>query len=115
MTEIRQLTLGQRIRAERVRARRRAEELAAAEAARAAAERTDDPEPRPSASRPEADDAAPPRPDLAFQAQLSAETRRGLRAGYEVRGAARRTYLGNEYAGPADRRARKGRLLRASV
>lgn len=115
MTEIRPLTAGQRIRAERARARRRAEELAVAEAARAAAGRTDGPDSRREAPRPEADDAAPPRPDLAFHAQLNAEARRGLRAGYEIRGAARRTYLGNEYAGAADRRARTGRLLRASV
>lgn len=114
MTEVRPLSLGQRIRAERARARRRAEEPAGAEAAPGAGPRAADGDKREAPSR-ESDDAVPPRPDLALHAQLSAEHRRGLRAGYEIRGAARRTYLGNEYAGAADRRARAGRLLRASV
>jgi superfamily II DNA/RNA helicase len=37
---------------------------------------------------------------------------RGLRAGYEIREQARATYLQTEYAGPNDRRPRKGRITK---
>lgn len=111
MTEIRALTPGQRIRADRVRARRRAEEAARVEAEAEKAPRRTVFE----RERPANDDAAGFAPDLQLHAQMSAEHRRGLRAGPQIHGAARRTYLGTEYAGPADRRARLGRRVSTSV
>ncbi|HEX8568958.1 MAG TPA: hypothetical protein VF699_03415 [Caulobacteraceae bacterium] len=63
----------------------------------------------------------PARPDgppteAGVAAQLMGEReRRGLRAGYEVREQARATYLQTEYAGPHDRRPRKGRITKTEV
>lgn len=114
MTEVRAVTLGQRIRAERARARARAESAAAAERVRedgSGSPRRDGFERGPTPGP--ADKGLSP--DLQFQAQTAAEHRRGLRAGPLIHGAARRTYLGTEYAGPADRRARVGRVVRSSV
>jgi hypothetical protein len=71
------------------------------------------------AARP--DSGATPKPplpttDAGVAAQLLGEReRRGLRAGYEVREQARASYLEMEYAGPRDRRARKGRITRTDV
>jgi hypothetical protein len=110
MTVLFPLSPGQRIRAERVRARRRSEATARAET------ETDEP-PRPAVferERPAGDEPGVA-PDLQLHAQMNAEVRRGLKAGPLVHGAARRTYLGTEYAGPADRRARAGRSVRTSV
>ena len=59
-----------------------------------------------------AHDPEPPRPqgDAAFAAQLMAgPPKRGLRAGRQALMQARATYLGTEYSGSADRRAKKGR------
>ena len=57
-----------------------------------------------------------PPADAGVAAQLMGEReRRGLRAGYEVRGQARATYLQTEYAGPHDRRPRKGRITKTEV
>ena len=70
----------------------------------------------------EPDPAAPPRrpavppPPGAVGAQLLGERpRRGLRAGPEVLEQARSTYLQTEYAGPNDRRPRKGQLTRTEI
>ena len=71
------------------------------------------------APAPEAAEPAPqvpPRADPAVAAQLLGEgPRRGLRAGYEVREQARATYLQTEFAGPHDRRPRKGRITKTEV
>ena len=54
--------------------------------------------------------------DAAFAAQLLAGApRRGLKGGPEMLEQARTTYLKNEYSGPADRRARKGRGTKTEV
>ena len=54
--------------------------------------------------------------DAGVAAQLLGEReRRGLRAGYEVREQARATYLQTEFAGPHDRRPRKGRITKTEV
>jgi hypothetical protein len=54
--------------------------------------------------------------DAAFAAQLLAGApRRGLKGGPEMLEQARTTYLKNEYSGPADRRARKGRGTKTDV
>lgn len=61
---------------------------------------------------------APPPPRrgafAAFAAHLMGQSgqRRGLRGGQEVLDAARSTYLGTEYSGPADRRRPKAGLLK---
>lgn len=111
MIELRALSHVQRLRSERARTRRRVEAEAASRVERPAEERPvgsaterERPEPEPDLA-----------PELQLHAQLNAESRRGLRAGPLVLGAARQTYLGAEYAGPADRRSRKGRRLSTSV
>jgi hypothetical protein len=54
--------------------------------------------------------------DAAFAAQLLAGApRRGLKGGPETLVQARSTYLQNEYSGPADRRAKKGRETKTEV
>ena len=61
-------------------------------------------------------DPEPPPVDAAFAAQLLAGApRRGLKGGPETLEQARTTYLQNEYSGPADRRARKGRATKTDV
>jgi hypothetical protein len=58
----------------------------------------------------------PTRADPGVAAQLLGEReRRGLRAGYNIREEARATYLQTEYAGPHDRRPRKGRITKTEV
>ena len=70
---------------------------------------------------PEADREPPPppkahTPEAGVAAQLLGEQeRRGLRAGMDVRGKARATYLSTEYAGPRDRRPAKGRITKTEV
>ena len=57
-----------------------------------------------------------PAADPGVTAQLMGEReRRGLRAGYEVREQARATYLQTEFAGPNDRRPRKGRITKTEI
>ena len=57
-----------------------------------------------------------PAPDAALKAHLLGEgQRRGLKGGQEVLEKARSTYLNMEYAGPRDRRARKGRITKKEV
>lgn len=53
-------------------------------------------------------------PFAAFAAQVMGQPgqKRGLRGGQEVLDAARSTYLGTEYSGPADRRRPKAVLLK---
>jgi hypothetical protein len=66
---------------------------------------------------------SPPRPRSAGSPRMAAvgaqlldeRPRRGLRAGPEILEQARSTYLQNEYAGPRDRRPRKGQLTRTDV
>jgi len=89
------------------------------------------PAPRDS-DRPEADEeevtfvrdeeaASPPPPRrgmfAAFAAHLMGQSgqKRGLRGGQEVLDAARSTYLGTEYSGPADRRPRAGLIKRTEI
>lgn len=63
-------------------------------------------------------DPEPPAPqgDAAFAAQLMAgPPRRGLKAGRQALVQARATYLGTEYSGAADRRAKKGRETETEV
>ena len=63
----------------------------------------------------------PPAPErhpggAAVHAHLLGEgQRRGLKGGPEVLEKARSTYLNMEYAGPRDRRARKGRITKTEV
>ena len=58
----------------------------------------------------------PGAPAAPVGAQLLGERqRRGLRAGPEVLEQARSTYLQTEYAGPRDRRPRKGQITRTEV
>ena len=72
--------------------------------------------PGPEAAPPVAAPCDAPPADAAVTAQLMGEgPRRGLRAGYEIREQARATYLENEFAGPRDRRARKGRITKTEV
>ena len=72
------------------------------------------PEP-PALREPPAKPETPPA-DAGVTAQLMGEReRRGLRAGYEIREQARATYLQTEYAGPRDRRPRKGRITKTEV
>ena len=60
--------------------------------------------------------AEPPPADAGVTAQLMGEReRRGLRAGYEIREQARATYLQTEFAGPRDRRPRKGRITKTEI
>ena len=58
--------------------------------------------------------AGHPEPGVAAQL-LGERERRGLRAGYNIREEARATYLQTEYAGPHDRRPRKGRITKTEV
>jgi hypothetical protein len=63
-------------------------------------------------------DPEPPKPqgDAVFAAQLLAgPPRRGLKAGRQALVEARATYLGTEYSGSADRRAKKGRETKTEV
>ena len=58
----------------------------------------------------------PGAPAAPVGAQLLGERqRRGLRAGPEVLEQARSTYLQTEYAGPNDRRPRKGQITRTEI
>ena len=76
--------------------------------------RDDDGESGPEAGPAQA--ARPHGPAAPVGAQLLGEQqRRGLRAGPEVLEQARSTYLQTEYAGPADRRPRKGQLARTDI
>ena len=60
--------------------------------------------------------AEPPPAEAGVAAQLMGEReRRGLRAPYEIREQARATYLQTEYAGPHDRRPRKGRITKTEI
>ena len=75
-------------------------------------------EPRPSA----ADDEEPPMPERpgstsAVHAHLLGQEgqKRGLRGGPEVLEKARASYLENEYAGPRDRRTKKGRITKTEI
>ena len=64
------------------------------------------------------DPPAPEKPysDAATRAHLLGEgQRRGLKGGPEVLEKARATYLNMEYAGPRDRRAKKGRITKTEV
>jgi hypothetical protein len=100
---------------------------------RAQAARRALPAPR-DADRPEADGeedvtfvrdeqpAPPPRDSrrgafATFAAHLMGQTgqKRGLRGGQEVLDAARSTYLGTEYSGPADRRPKAGLIKKTEI
>jgi hypothetical protein len=65
--------------------------------------------------------AAPPPPRrgafAAFAAHLMGQSgqKRGLRGGQEVLDAARSTYLGTEYSGPADRRPKAGLIKKTEI
>jgi hypothetical protein len=60
--------------------------------------------------------SSPRGPAAPVGAQLLGERqRRGLRAGPAVLEQARSTYLQNEYAGPNDRRPRKGQITRTEI
>jgi hypothetical protein len=71
------------------------------------------------------DDAPPPRQEppprregfAAFAAHVMGQPgqKRGLRGGQEVLDAARSTYLGTEYSGPADRRPQTGLLRKTKI
>ena len=71
------------------------------------------------------EDAPPPRQDspprrdgfAAFAAHVMGQPgqKRGLRGGQEVLDAARSTYLGTEYSGPADRRPQTGLLKKTKI
>jgi hypothetical protein len=52
-----------------------------------------------------------------FAAQLMGQSgqKRGLRGGQEVLDAARSTYLGTEYSGPADRRPKAGLIKKTEI
>ena len=65
---------------------------------------------------------APPPPPrrgafATFAAHIMGQTgqKRGLRGGQEVLDAARSTYLGTEYSGPADRRPRAGLIKKTEI
>ncbi|WP_029908745.1 hypothetical protein [Caulobacter sp. UNC358MFTsu5.1] len=98
---------------------------------RAQAARRALPAPR-DADRPEADgeedvtfvrdeQPAPPPPRrgafATFAAHLMGQSgqKRGLRGGQEVLDAARSTYLGTEYSGPADRRPKAGLIKKTEI
>lgn len=61
----------------------------------------------------------PPRREgfAAFAAHLMGQSgqKRGLRGGQEVLNAARSTYLGTEYSGPADRRPKTGLIKKTNI
>jgi len=66
--------------------------------------------------------AAPPPPPrrgafATFAAHLMGQSgqKRGLRGGQEVLDAARSTYLGTEYSGPADRRPKAGQIKKTEI
>jgi hypothetical protein len=68
------------------------------------------------------DDQPPPTPPrrdgfAAFAAHLMGQAgqKRGLRGGQEVLDAARSTYLGTEYSGPADRRPKTGLIKKTNI
>lgn len=72
-------------------------------------------EPAGAPAQPSARPAPEPAADggaAAFAAQLMGQSgqRRGLKGGPPVLGAARSSYLGAEYSGPADRRPKPGRV-----
>jgi len=56
-------------------------------------------------------------PFAAFAAQVMGQPgqKRGLRGGQEVLDAARSTYLGTEYSGPADRRPKAGLIKKTEI
>lgn len=61
----------------------------------------------------------PPRREgfAAFAAHLMGQVgqKKGLRGGQEVLNAARSTYLGTEYSGPADRRPKAGLIKKTNI
>jgi hypothetical protein len=63
--------------------------------------------------------APPPRKSgfATFAAHLMGQSgqKRGLRGGQEVLDAARSTYLGTEYSGPADRRPKAGLIKKTEI
>jgi hypothetical protein len=61
--------------------------------------------------------ASPYQPPTGLDAHLIAQSARtrGLRGGQQVLDAARSTYLGTEYSGANDRRARAGRIAKTDV
>lgn len=69
------------------------------------------------------EEPAPPPPPrrggafAAFAAHLMGQPgqKRGLRGGQEVLDAARSTYLGTEYSGPADRRPKAGLIKKTEI
>jgi hypothetical protein len=69
------------------------------------------------------DEEPAPRPQprkggfAAFAAHLMGQSgqKRGLRGGQEVLDAARSTYLGTEYSGPADRRPKAGLIKKTEI
>ncbi|PHY18873.1 hypothetical protein [Caulobacter sp. BP25] len=62
---------------------------------------------------------SPPRREgfAAFAAHLMGQSgqKKGLRGGQEVLNAARSTYLGTEYSGPADRRPKAGLIKKTNI
>ena len=61
--------------------------------------------------------AAPPPSPAAFAAQVIGQDggRKGLRGGPPVLDAARSTYLGTEYSGPAERRPKPGKATKTEI
>jgi hypothetical protein len=85
------------------------------------ADRHEEPEDVVAAAEDEDDQPAPrpPRREgfAAFAAHLMGQAgqKRGLRGGQEVLDAARSTYLGTEYSGPADRRPKAGLIKKTNI
>ena len=78
-------------------------------------ERVEDYAAEPEEPQPRARSAAPHAPGVIGAQLLGERPRRGLRAGPEVLEQARSTYLQTEYAGPNDRRPRKGQLTKTEI
>ena len=74
-----------------------------------------EPEPAPASACGPVKQDTPAAPAGVTAQLLGERERRGLRAGYEVREQARAIYLENEFAGPRDRRARKGRITKTDI